>query len=344
MLPIIANIGKAVSTAGKATKLFVVTHKSEIALTVGIGSVVGGEIWACHATLKTKEILDEAEKKILNLSEDPNLCMTLDDGTVVTDQKKVDAEILKIKREARRRIAMGYIGPVVLNVIGVGGCVSSHVILSKELAANAAAYATLSQAYSIYRQRVIKDQGREKDEQYMNGYEYIDVVDEETGEPGKMCKVVDDYGPLDSTLDRYFCRSTSTQWHDNPALNQNLMQQALFIANDTLNTRGYIFLDEVLMLLGMTPVNSFDHECGWVKNSLADRISFGFEFDGEDIEMDNFKRGISPDTWLHFNVQGDIRWVFDSDEREKRKKVEKNLVILKKPADDGLYLEAEVEE
>lgn len=303
---IISTVTTAAKTAVKSTKLFVITHKSEIILVGGIGSFVTSEVLACKATLKASKIMDELDTKIEEIND--NYLVEDEEGNVIPDQKKIDEEVKKLRNEAKRRIALGYIPALAFMVGGVAGCTASHVILNRELAATSAAYASLSEMYNIYRERVIADQGIEKDREYVSGYKVMTCVDDETGEVAELYKI-DDHGPLDSGTSRCFDKVNSKYWTESAAKNHDFLRQQLFYANDTLTTRGYLFFDELLEMLGMTPDNPIDHYIGWVKSSPSARISFGLE-DSDDPTKEAFKSGWEASIWLDFNVQGDIRWIF----------------------------------
>jgi hypothetical protein len=83
-----------------------------------------------------------------------------------------------------------------------------------------------------------------------------------------------------------------------------LLQQQNF-ANDKLKSQGYLFLNEVLDMLGI-PRTKAGQAVGWIYNGDGDGyIDFGI-YDMYHEANRKFVNGLEKSTWLNFNVDGDI--------------------------------------
>jgi hypothetical protein len=101
--------------------------------------------------------------------------------------------------------------------------------------------------------------------------------------------------PMQSKFTGKFDHS-NRNWHPNGTYNRTFLQCQQAYANDILQARGHLFLNEVHDMLGL-PRTSDGQLVGWVKNALDYYVDFGlFEQFGTDAtEFD-----------LTFNVDGVI--------------------------------------
>lgn len=79
-------------------------------------------------------------------------------------------------------------------------------------------------------------------------------------------------------------------------------------ANEKLKARGYLFLNEVLDMVGIQRCRA-GQAVGWIydeKNPIGDNyVDFGI-LNIHSEPSRNFMNGLEYSTWLEFNVDGDI--------------------------------------
>lgn len=108
-----------------------------------------------------------------------------------------------------------------------------------------------------------------------------------------------------------FNQGTSLRWSAEPGFNSQFLITSQMWANDKLTSRGYLFLNEVLELLGMKLVRE-GQRAGWVHGQWATTVTFGIP---KNTDCDAFFSGKTVDTKLHFNCKDDILdLVWGSDE------------------------------
>ena len=186
---------------------------------------------------------------------------------------------------------------------------TSHGILNKRYVGTLAAYQTLDEAFKGYRKRVAAAMGEEAEKVLMAGgkaEKNIKTEDEETGE----VKTLKNNNLVletkkNSPYEFDFNKATAPlTWEANPDYNDARLRAAQTYFNDILNTRGHVFLNEVLDELGLqrTPAGAV---CGWVKGAGDDYIDFGY--------LETFLREYNQDSdlckkniHLNFNCDGVI--------------------------------------
>ncbi len=132
-----------------------------------------------------------------------------------------------------------------------------------------AAYAAIDKSFKEYRGRVIERFGEQVDTELKYGikakkFEEIEV-DPETGKEKKVKKTVMVADPnLQSDYAVYF-DSKSRNYETNPDYNRMFLKAQQAFANDKLQTRGHLFLNEVLddLDLPRTPAGQI---VGWTKD------------------------------------------------------------------------------
>lgn len=102
-----------------------------------------------------------------------------------------------------------------------------------------------------------------------------------------------------------FFNSANPNWSKNPEWNLLFIKQQQAYANDVLRTRGYLFLNDVLDLLGI-PRTKAGAVVGWIyseDNDIGDNfVDFGIYAD----HNQNFINGNDDSALLDFNVDGCI--------------------------------------
>ncbi|MFI5156847.1 MAG: DUF6353 family protein [Chitinophagales bacterium] len=297
-------------TFGRST-LVLRKFSPEICLGLGIVGGITATVLACGATLKVNEVTKNAKDTLQKIEDVANEHAEIGDGIYTEDDRKKDITIVY----AQEVVALGKLyGPaVILGIVSIGLIIGSHRILTKRNAALVAAYKVVDGAFKRYRQQVVNELGLEKDQAFR--YELKTktfaekVIDEETGKETSIEKTVATCPPcmfVESEYARFFDDSSPNWQHDHTHNLFFLSGQQNF-ANDLLNTRGHVFLNEVYDMLGI-PRSKAGTIVGWVKdNKKGDGyIDFGTLNPANDRNRD-FVNGYNMDAiLLDFNVDGVI--------------------------------------
>ena len=169
----------------------------------------------------------------------------------------------------------------------------------------AAAYAAIDKSFKGYRGRVIERFGEQVDTELKYGikakkFEEIEV-DPETGKEKKVKKTVMVADPnLQSDYAVYF-DSKSRNYETNPDYNRMFLKAQQAFANDKLQTRGHLFLNEVLddLDLPRTPAGQI---VGWTKDGPDGYVNFRIV----EVERETEDGRHEPALLLDFNVEGNI--------------------------------------
>lgn len=249
----------------------------------GIAGVAVSTVLACRATLKLSETLDDIQSDI-ELAKTHKM---EDDGV----QKQ---NMAYIYAKGALKVSKLYAPAVVVGAASVGALTGSHVQLSRRNASLMAAYAVMSEAYDNYRERVKEELGEAKELDIHRGLK--EEKDEESkeivkvGDPNKL-------SPYARIFDEY-----SNEWKKDPELNKLFVQCQQNYANNLLQTRGHMFLNEVYDMLGLERSRA-GAVVGWVIGPDGDNyIDFGMY----DAHNTGFVNGWERSVVLDFNVDGVI--------------------------------------
>lgn len=268
-------------------------HSPTLLFGAGVVGVVATVVLASKATLKLESVLEETEKNV-------NTAKNLEH----TDYSEADRnkDLTLIYAKAAMQIGKLYGPAVVVGVASIAALTGSHMILNKRNVGLTAAYATLERGFNEYRKRVSGELGEEKERELRYGHLSREIVEETDEGPVVKNVPVGDRSMYARLFDRY----TSQSWQDGPGYNQMFLNCQQNYANDLLNARGHVFLNEVYDMLGLerTPEGQV---VGWVKHSVDDGgdgfIDFGI-IDGNVHEAILFINGDEKSIWLDFNVDG----------------------------------------
>lgn len=291
-------------------------HSPEILVVGGVVGVVASAVLACRATTKLHAVLDDTKEKIDTFHQG------VEDGKV---QSEVNGKIEVVdysEEDCTRDITITYVktgveliklyAPAVL--LGTASVVSilvGHKILHERNLALAAAYATVDRGFKDYRGRVIERFGKELDRELrynIKAQEVEEVVTDENGEQKIVKKTVEVANPSPhSDYTRCF-DETCIGWTRDAEMNLYFLRQVQDHATDILKTRGWLYWNEVLRMLGI-PECRAGQEVGWVydpKDETRDNyVDFGI-YDLHDPQKRLFVNGREKSIWLNFNVDGYI--------------------------------------
>lgn len=303
-----------------------VDNEADILLGVGMVTVVGAVIATGLCTTKfireTDEVREEIKKKKKKAEkaikeaeesgEDPD-----DLDIEVIDEKDEFEMMLKAYLKGIRWYAI----PVVALGLGLGCIGKSHMELKDEVSTWAAAYVGLDTIFRKYRERVVDDQGKEKDIEYRYGARKQEIEEEYTDEKGKKKKRKKEELILDnadySEFSKFF-DETCNGYRDDPEYNFAYLKNVMKTMNRLLVSRykpaergkpkkvGKLYLNEIYDILGIERTEK-GQLYGWeydptdVLHSSLTPIDFGI------LKMKRanrrFVNGLEPVILLDFNCE-----------------------------------------
>lgn len=279
------NLGIVTRLAGRAG-LVLSKHAPTILTAAGTVGFIGTTVLASKATLKVEETLAEEAALLVKVHE------AHEDGKLTDKDATRDKVILYTRMTTK--LAKLYAPTLILGAASIASLVTGHGIMLKRNASLAAAYAAVDQAFKTYKKKVESKFGKDA---------VLDALisnteDELTrNEPTlEAIAAVDSVSPYGVIFDE-----DNHNWSADEDLSMLHLRCQEQYANDILQTRGHIFLNEVYKMLGFphTPAGAVT---GWVKGNGDDFVSFNIHdgiFEGED------KNGRTVTKWaLDFNVDG----------------------------------------
>jgi hypothetical protein len=276
-------------------------HSPTLLFGVGIIGVTSTVVLACRATLKMEEILSEAEEN----SKKIDAAKDLETENYTDEDAKQDVALNRTKTALK--IVKLYAPSVVVGVISVGALTGSHIIFRRRNAALTAAYAAVDKGFKEYRQRVVGEYGKDKDQEFRFGVTEREIaVDTDEGVAVKTVRQLNiPEGQKSSVYAVLFSEETSRNWQPQPNYNAMFIQAQQAYANNRLNAEGFLFLNDVYESLGL-PRTSAGQVVGWVKGNKRggdNYIDFGV-FSGDSYMGKQFVDGNEKSIWLDPNVDG----------------------------------------
>lgn len=283
-------------------------HSPEILVASGIVGVVTSTVMACKATTKIDEVLTESKEHVemtKKYVEDNGFTEKYTEN----DYKK-DLTIMYTQRGMK--LVKLYAPAVILGTVSITAILAGHNILRKRNVALAAAYATVDKGFKEYRGRVIERFGEELDRELKYNIKSKDIeevkVNEETGKEEISKKTVNVADPNAYSDYARFFDDGCTGWTKDPEYNLMFLKDQQRYANDRLQSKGSLFLNEVYDMLGI-PRTKAGACVGWIydeKNPVGDNfVDFGI-YDMYNERKRDFVNGYERTILLDFNVDGNI--------------------------------------
>lgn len=277
-------------------------HSPEILVVAGIAGTVVSAVLACKATTKVAEILDETKGTLDTIHEGMETGAINGQEYTNEDGKK---DTVVVYAQTGMKLAKLYGPAIILGTLSITSILASNNILRKRNVALGAAYAAIDKSFKEYRGRVIERFGEQVDTELKYGikakkFEEIEV-DPETGKEKKVKKTVMVADPnLQSDYAVYF-DSKSRNYETNPDYNRMFLKAQQAFANDKLQTRGHLFLNEVLddLDLPRTPAGQI---VGWTKDGPDGYVNFRIV----EVERETEDGRHEPALLLDLNVEGNI--------------------------------------
>lgn len=296
------EIMKSVNGVASKTVMKLKKHSPEILVVAGIAGTVVSAVLACKATTKVAEILDETKGTLDTIHEGMETGAINGQEYTTEDGKK---DTVVVYAQTGMKLAKLYGPAIILGTLSITSILASNNILRKRNVALGAAYAAINKSFKEYRGRVIERFGEQVDTELKYGikakkFEEIEV-DPETGKEKKVKKTVMVADPnLQSDYAVYF-DSKSRNYETNPDYNRMFLKAQQAFANDKLQTRGHLFLNEVLddLDLPRTPAGQI---VGWTKDGPDGYVNFRIV----EVERETEDGHHEPALLLDFNVEGNI--------------------------------------
>lgn len=296
------EIMKSVNGVASKAVMKLKKHSPEILVVAGIAGTVVSAVLACKATTKVAEILDETKGTLDTIHEGMETGAINGQEYTTEDGKK---DTVVVYAQTGVKLAKLYGPAIILGTLSITSILASNNILRKRNVALGAAYAAIDKSFKEYRGRVIERFGEQVDTELKYGikakkFEEIEV-DPETGKEKKVKKTVMVTDPnLQSDYAVYF-DSKSRNYETNPDYNRMFLKAQQAFANDKLQTRGHLFLNEVLddLDLPRTPAGQI---VGWTKDGPDGYVNFRIV----EVERETEDGRHEPALLLDFNVEGNI--------------------------------------
>lgn len=307
-------------------------HSPEILVVSGIIGMTTSAVLACKATTKAGTIIEETKNSMHDLHlvsiaagiESKNKdAFTHEDIEKINLLKKREDVKSYTKDDLKKDTTITYAqtavkfiklyGPaVVLGIASITSILAGHNIIRKRNVALAAAYATVDKSFKQYRSHVVERFGDELDKELRYNIKAKEIEKTVTDEKGKEKKVkevinvADDpnkYSDFARIFDEY-----CVGWSKDPESNLVFLKQQQNWANEKLQSKGYLFLNEVYEMLGF-PITKAGASVGWIydkKDPVGDNfVDFGI-YNMNSQKAHDFVNGYERSIILDFNVDGPI--------------------------------------
>jgi len=279
------NLGIVTRLAGRAG-LVLSKHAPTILTAAGTAGFIGTTILASKATLKVEETISEETALLVKVHE-------AHEAGKLEDKDALHDKVILYTRMTTK-LAKLYAPALILGAASIVSLATGHGIMLKRNASLAAAYAAVDQAFKTYKKKVESKFGKDAVIDALVSTAEEDLTKNEL--TMEAIAAVDGVSPYGVIFDE-----TNNNWSADEDLSMLHLKCQQQYANDILQTRGHIFLNEVYKMLGFphTPAGAVT---GWVKGNGDDFVDFNiFEgtFEGED------EKGRTVTKWaLDFNVDG----------------------------------------
>lgn len=292
-------------------------HSPEILVITGVIGTVVGAVMACKATTKLHAVLDDTKEKIEMYhkgAEDGQVQSVVDGELTVVEYTQEDCsrDITIAYAQTGLKLVKLYAPAVAVGALSITSILTGHRILRTRNLALAAAYTAVDTGFKEYRGRVVKRFGEQLDKELkydIKTKEIEETVVDENGKEKTVKKTVEVADPVAARSPYTFCfDETASGWVRDAESNKFFLMRQQDYANEKLKARGYLFLNEVLDMVGI-PRCRAGQTVGWIydeNNPIGDNyVDFGM-LNIYSEPSRNFMNGLEKSIWLEFNVDGDI--------------------------------------
>lgn len=275
-------------------------HSPELLVATGIASGVAGAVVACRATLKVEEVLKE-KKELLDKVKDVRADKELSKKYSDEDERK---DIVSIYAKTGFKLIKLYAPALLLGTLSISCILGSHNILRKRNLALASAYASISTSFNEYRKRMAEAFGKDKELELRHNIKDITRVNPETDKEENIRIIGEEKEYSDYA--RYFDESNPNFSKNSQDYNHMFLKSQQAYANNLLQAKGYLYLNDVYDLLGMSRTKA-GQVIGWKydkKKPIGDNyVDFGIYDNNCFLDKSNH---LAQTVILDFNVDGNI--------------------------------------
>lgn len=295
------NLPNAVTTRAARSLLVGQKHSPQILFASGLVLMGATVVTACRGTLQLEAVLED-------IKHDRNdIVRVVDENPGKYSEKQVAKLNVYVTGRGLARVAKLYLPSVALGVAAIACLTSSHNQLTRRNAGLSAALAATERALDSYRDRVRKAYGDDREGELWRGEttEMVAVLDDEGRETKSKKKVKTGGG-----YSQYACiwgQDTTNEWSPHEAYNFAKLRHVQEWGTMVLNSRGHLFLNEVLDELGLERTTA-GAVVGWLSEKYGGKsghVDFGI-MGRDDSEFLDFVRGFENHIMLDFNVDGEI--------------------------------------
>jgi Family of unknown function (DUF6353) len=281
------------------SEFFLKKHGPEILVGAGLAGFGVTAYLAGKAALKSQEPVKELKLKLEEVKTKP-----LAEGYTDRDRTQEYGQVLIL---GSFKVAAVY-GPAVIAGVASAACIlTAHGMMRSRQASLVAAYTALDQGFRAYRRRVAEVIGDEKEQElYRRPIRKITVTDEETGLP---CEIDDPDDRMPSPYAQWF-EPSNPNWRNRNDYNLTFLRSQQMYCDDRLNSRGFLFLNEVYEALGLewTPagqVVGWKLDGKWKRTNGDGFVDFGLPPE-DDPRWRAFVDGVADNILVNPNVDGPI--------------------------------------
>lgn len=294
-------------------------HSPEILIAVGAVSIVTGTVHACKATLKMQDVLETTSDNLEKIHGLENGTLKVKEGETYTEEDaRKDKTTVYIQTAVK---AVKLYGPSIVLIGGGLGCmIGSHIIMRRRYGAAVAAYSAVTTAFNEYKARVKERFGEQTQYELEHGVkaEEVETTDENGNKKKETFYVTDKMikHPYSVIFDE-----SNPNWERDSGYNLIFIKNAEDAANRKLRRKGYLFLNDVYDMLGVsnTYIGQF---AGWVWDpadpSIDSRVDFGL-YDDYNPQKVAFLQGDEYSVVLDFNCDGNIIDKIEGIEKRRRR-------------------------
>ena len=316
------NMTSALESASRLANKFAFKakkHSPEILIAVGAVSIVTGTIQACKATLKMQDVLETTSDNLEKIHGLEDGTLKVKEGETYTEEDaRKDKTTVYIQTAAK---AVKLYGPSIVLIGGGLGCmIGSHIIMRRRYGAAVAAYSAVTTAFNEYKARVKERFGEQTQYELEHGVkaEEVETTDENGNKKKETVYVTEKMikHPYSVIFDE-----SNPNWERDSGYNLIFIKNAEDAANRKLRRKGYLFLNDVYDMLGIsnTYIGQF---AGWVWDpadpSIDSRVDFGL-YDDYNPQKVAFLQGDEYSVVLDFNCDGNIIDKIEGIEKRRRR-------------------------
>jgi len=303
------KITKNVTRAFGKAKLQLKKHSPEILVISGVVGTVAAGVMACKATTKASDILEEMHESMDQIHKVNE--MAEENENISYDENDLKKDTTMVYVQTGVKFAKLYGPSLAVGILSITSILVGHNILRKRNLALAAAYTTVSNSFKAYRDRVVDRFGKDLDRELRYDVKAKEVEETVVDENGNETTVKNTVNVIDPNQVSDFARifdDGNIGWEKDSEHNLAFLKMQQNYANDILQTRGYLFLNEVYDMLGFNRTKA-GQVVGWYydeKNPTGDNfVDFGI-YRGESPAVRAFVNGDERSILLDFNVDGEI--------------------------------------